>query len=66
MKDNDIMSAYAFDLARNMEREINERTNNLNDKNKDLEARILFYYQTIVDKEAKMHYGDYFKIQSSR
>lgn len=44
MNRNDPITAFAYETAKQIEKTVNDRTNNLNDKNKVLEGKIRGFY----------------------
>jgi hypothetical protein len=57
MPKDEIISAFAFQTGKEIEKLINERTNNLQDENEILIARILRWYEITKDPEFAKHFG---------
>lgn len=60
--EKDVISAFAFNTGKLIEKLIDERTQNLEDKYKVLEAKVMHYYMTMPDGEAKSQFGGFFGI----
>lgn len=55
--DNDFISAFAFNTGRQIEQLIKEQTNNLEERNQILEAKILDWYAKNKDEKFAEHFG---------
>jgi phosphoglycerate-specific signal transduction histidine kinase len=55
--DNDFISAFAFKIGRQIEQLIKEKTNNLEERNQMLEAKILDWYAKNKDEKFAEHFG---------
>jgi len=65
--DNGQISAMAFDIAKRIEEEINLRSDNIKEKNKMLEAKILGFRTIIKGWPGFLEqYDEYFEIQKMR
>jgi len=62
MDKNEIISAFAFNTGKKIERLIQEYTNNLENENRMLEAKILMWYSKTKDKD----FAEFFDISISR
>jgi hypothetical protein len=62
MDKNEIISAFAFNTGKKIERLIQEHTNNLENENRMLEAKILMWYSKTKDKD----FAEFFDISISR
>lgn len=60
MKDNEIISAFAFDLGQQIEDLINDKIGEVKNRNRILEAKILKYY--VENKDEK--FAEYFNINT--
>ena len=60
--DNEIISAFAFKTGRQIEQIIKEQTDNLQEINQMLEAKILQWYMKSKDEE----FAEYFGITTAR
>lgn len=60
--EKDVISAFAFNTGKLIEKLINERTQHLEDKYKMLEAKLMSYYMKMPDGDAKSEFGGYFGI----
>jgi len=63
-KSDQPISAFAFNLAEEIEKVITERTNNLEHQNQILEAKILQFYQKMPIGHSKVLYAIHFGIKS--
>jgi len=57
MDKDEIISAFAFDTGRKIESLIKEQTNNLEERNQMLEAKILDWYGKSKDAKFAEHFG---------
>lgn len=57
MDDNSPCSAFAFNVAEQIEQIITKRTNDLEEQNKFLQAKILEWYGKTHDQAFKEHFG---------
>lgn len=55
--DDEHISAFAFDLGRQIEAVINDRTDNLEANNKIIEAKLIQWYAKSGDEEFAKHFG---------
>jgi len=55
--DNDFISAFAFNTGRQIEELIKEQTDNLQERNQMLEAKILDWYAKSRDEKFAEHFG---------
>lgn len=60
--DDDFISAFSFNTGNLIEKIINEKTNNINEENKFLQAKILGFYHDVEDNIIKEKYKKYFNI----
>ena len=56
-KSDEVISAFAFNIGRTIEKLIQEQTENLEDKNRITEAKILQWYTKTKDEEFAEHFG---------
>ncbi len=57
MNKDEIISAFAFDTGKKIESLIKEQTNNLEEQNKLLEAKIMQWYMKDRNPEFAEHFG---------
>ena len=57
MDKDEIISAFAFNTGRQIEELIKEQTNNLQERNQMLEAKILDWYVKSKDEKFAEHFG---------
>ena len=57
MDRDEIISAFAFDTGRKIESLIKEQTNNLEEQNKILEAKIMQWYMKDKNPDFAEHFG---------
>ena len=57
MDKDEIISAFAFNTGRQIEELIKEQTNNLQERNQMLEAKILDWYAKSKDEKFAEHFG---------
>lgn len=65
MKDEPI-SAFAYNVAKEIEGIVDERTNGLQARNYRLEAKVLAWYDGFVSREKKEVYAEFFGIETSK
>jgi hypothetical protein len=62
MDKDEIISAFAFDTGRKIEKIIKEQTNNLEEQNRFLEAKIMQWYM----KDRNPDFAEHFRIKEHR
>jgi hypothetical protein len=62
MKDDQFISAFAFETGKKIEKLITERTNNIEERNQELESKILEWYSDTGDEQ----FANYFNIKTEK
>lgn len=57
MRDDEIISAFAFNTGAKIEQLIKDQMDNLEGRNRITEAKILQWYQKTKDKDFAEHFG---------
>ncbi len=55
--DNNFISSFAFNTGKQIEKLVKEQTNNLQERNQMLEAKILDWYAKSKDEKFAEHFG---------